>query len=47
MERLRGQIKERNGAKEGSREDKNVGSGGGKGELSSVAGEQIVEVIPV
>ena len=35
VERLRGQIKERVGAKEGLREDKNVGSGVGEGELSS------------
>ena len=43
VERLRGQIKEREGAKEVSREDKNVGSGEGECELSSVAGEEIVE----
>ena len=41
VERLRGQIKEREGAKEGSREDKYVGSGEEEGELSSVAGEEI------
>ena len=46
VERLKGQIKEREGAKECSREDKNIGSGEGEGELSSVAGEEIVEVIP-
>ena len=46
VERLRGQIKEREGAKEVSREDKNVGSGEGEGELSSVAGEEIVEESP-
>ena len=46
VERLRGQIKEREGAKEGSREDKNVRSGEGEGELSSVAGEEIVDKIP-
>ena len=46
VERLRGQIKEREGAKEGSREDKNVGSGEGDGELSSVAGKEIVDEIP-
>ena len=46
VERLRGQIKERDGAKEGLREDKNVGSGEGEGELSSVAGEEIVDEIP-
>ena len=46
LERLRGQIKEREGAKEGSREDKNVGSGEGEGELSSAAGEEIVDEIP-
>ena len=45
VERLRGQIKEREGAKEGSREDKNVGTGEGEGELSSVAGEEIVDEI--
>ena len=44
--RLRGQIKEREGAKEGSKEDKNIGSGEGEGELRSVAGEEVVEVIP-
>ena len=43
---MEAQIKEREGAKEGSREDKNVGSGEGEGELSSVVGEEIVEVIP-
>ena len=46
VERLRGQIKEREGAKEGLREDKNVGSGEVEGELSSVAGEEIVDEIP-
>ena len=46
VERLRGQIKEREGAKKGLREDTNVGSGEGEGELSSVAGEETVEVIP-
>ena len=46
MDRLRGQIKEREGAKEGLREDKNVGSGEVEGELSSVAGEEIVDEIP-
>ena len=46
VERLRGQIKERGGAKEGLREDKNVGSGEVEGELSSVAGEEIVDEIP-
>ena len=37
---------EREGAKEGLREDKNVGSGEVEGELSSVAGEEIVDEIP-
>ena len=46
VERLRGQIKEREGAKEVSREDKNVGTGEGEGELSSAAGEEIVEESP-
>ena len=46
VEKLRGQIEEREGAKEGLRDDKNVESGEGEGELSSVAGEEIVEVIP-
>ena len=46
VERLRGQIKEREGAKEGLREDKNVGSGEVEGELSSVAGEEIADEIP-
>ena len=46
VERLRGQIKERDGAKEGSREDKYVGSGEEEGELSSVAGEEKVDEIP-
>ena len=46
VERLRGQIKEREGTKEGLREDKNVGNEEGEGELSSVAGEETVEVIP-
>ena len=46
VEKLRGQIKEREGAKEGLREDKNVGSGEGEGELSSIAGEEIVDEIP-
>ena len=46
VERLRGQIKEREGVKEGLREDKNVGSGEVEGELSSVAGEEIVDEIP-
>ena len=46
VEILRGQIKEREGAKEASREDKNVGSGEGEDELSSVAGEEIVDEIP-
>ena len=45
VERLRGHIKEREGAKEGSREDKNVGSGDGEGELSSATGEEIVDEI--
>ena len=36
VERLRGDIKEREGAIEGSREDKNVGSGVGKERVSSV-----------
>ena len=44
VERLIGQIKEREGAKEGTMEDKNVGSG--EGELSSVAEEDTVETIP-
>ena len=44
--RFRGQIKEREGAKEGLREDKNVGSGEGEGELRSVAEEETGEVIP-
>ena len=46
VERLRGQIKEREGAKKDSREDKNVGSGEGEGELRSVVGEEIVDEIP-
>ena len=46
VERLRGQIKEREGAKEGSREDTNVGIGEGEGELSSFTGEEIVDEIP-
>ena len=46
MEILRGQIKESEGAKEGSREDKNVGSGEGEGDLCSDAEEETVEVIP-
>ena len=46
VERLRGQIREREGAKEGLREDKNVGSGEGESELSSAAGEEIVDEIP-
>ena len=46
VERLRDQIKEREGVKEGSREDKNVGSVEGEGELSSVSWEETVEVIP-
>ena len=46
VERLRGQIRERDGAKEGLREDKNVGSGEGEGELSGAAGEEIVDEIP-
>ena len=37
--------KEREGAKEGSRENNNVGSGEGEGELSSVAGGEIVDEI--
>ena len=41
VERLRGQIKEREGAKEVSREDKNVGTGEGEGELSSAAGKRL------
>ena len=45
VERLRAQIKKREGAKEGSREDKN-GSGEGEGEISSVAGEETEEVNP-
>ena len=35
------------GAKEGSRENKNVGSGEGESELCGVAGAKIVEEIPV
>ena len=46
VERLGSQIKERVGAKECSREDKNVGSGQGECELSSVAGEETVDVSP-
>ena len=46
VDRLRGQITERGEAKEGSREDKNVGNGEGDGELSSVAGEEIVDEVP-
>ena len=46
VERLRGQIKEREGAKEGLREDKHFGSGEVEGELSSVAGEELVDDIP-
>ena len=46
VERLRGQVKERDGAKEGSREDTKVGSRERVGELSSVAGEEIVDEIP-
>ena len=38
-------IKEREGAKERLREDNNVGSGEVEGELSSVAGEEIVDEI--
>ena len=45
VEKLRGQIKEREGAKGGLREDKNVVSGEGEGEINSVAGEETVEVI--
>ena len=33
VERLRGHIKERDGAKEGLREDKHVGSGEGEGDI--------------
>ena len=43
---MRGQLKEREGAKEGLREDKHVGSGEVEGELSSVAGKEIVDEIP-
>ena len=39
VERLRGQIKEREGAKEGLREDKNVGGGEGEGELIVLLGK--------
>ena len=46
VKRMRGQIKEREGAKEGLGEDKNVGGGEGESELSSVAGEEMVEEIP-
>ena len=46
VERLRGQIKEREGSKEGLREDNNVGSGEGEGELSRVAEEETVEAFP-
>ena len=42
----KGQIREREGVKEGLREDKNVGSGEGEGELSGAAGEEIVDEIP-
>ena len=45
VERLRGQIKEREGAKGGLREDKNVRSGVVEGELSCDAEEETVEVM--
>ena len=46
VERLRGQIKERERAKEGLRDDKNVRSEEGEGELSSVAEEETVGALP-
>ena len=46
MERLRGHIKEREGAKESLRGDKNIRSGEGEGEFSSVAEEEAVRVFP-
>ena len=46
VEKLRGQIKEREGAKEGLRDDKNVGSGEGEGELSRVAEEETAGALP-
>ena len=39
-------IKEREEAKEGLRDDKNVGSGEGKGGLSSLAEEETVGALP-
>ena len=46
VERLKGQIKEKEGVKGVLREDKNVGSGEVEGERSSVAEEETVEAIP-
>ena len=46
VERLRGQIKDNQGAKESSRDDTNIENGEGEGQLSSVYGEETVEVIP-
>ena len=40
------QIKEREGSKEGLRDDKNVVSGEGEGRLSSVAEEETVGALP-